>query len=507
MTLTIAWSGGRSGAPWRPPREQERTQASCLPRELPAPAGRPSFAETGRRGRHCGHAQPIGLAPAGPTHELFPVSPRAFQPPVIVIPGITGTTLHDDYPIPSEAVWTMVLAKEYERVSLHPDDPRYEAREPARIRPGRLFGTVYDDLILALRHDLSPRDDRRTPVFPFPYDWRQPIESIADQLADFVSEVIDRTALLRHYGGYPETPGGPRVDLVGHSMGGLVMVDYLARHGARRVRKAVTLGTPYEGSLEAVVKLTTGLGSLTDGPPAEREREAARSTPAIYHLLPSFRGAVERTQAEIVTNLFRVEAWQPSVLESLSEYVRLHSVGAGNARRQRTRATELLGEFLRTARRHRQRIRRVALADLRMKPEDWLVLVGVDAETRVAIGSDRQRGRVRFRLDEADVRNEYPDSRATGDGTVPLAGAIPRFLPEETLVALRPDDFGRFELRDRGLLRFAGFHALLPNLNLAQRLVLRHLRPQFSGEVWARALPVLPREAWRPPIPHLAWRD
>jgi len=434
------------------------------------------------------------------------VPPRSFQPPVIVIPGITGTTLHDDYPIPAEAVWTMVLAKEYERVSLHPDDPRYEAREPARIRPGRLFGTVYDDLVLALRHDLSPRDDRRTPVFPFPYDWRQTIQSTADQLVDYVEEVIDRTALLRHYSGYSETPGGPRVDLVGHSMGGLVIADYLARHGARRVRKVATLGTPYEGSLEAVVKLATGLGTLSEGAPAEREREAARSTPAIYHLLPSFRGAVERMEVGLVTDLFRAEAWQGSVIESLSEYVRLHSVAAGNARRQRTRATELLEEFLRAARRHRQRVRRLVLAELRMQPRDWLVLVGVDAQTRVVIGSERRRGRVRFRLDESGIRNEYPDSLATGDGTVPVAGAIPRFLPPETLVALRPDDFGRFELRDRGLLRIAGFHAVLPNLNLAQRLVMRHLRPRFAGDVWARGLPAVSRQGWRPPIPRLAWR-
>jgi pimeloyl-ACP methyl ester carboxylesterase len=434
------------------------------------------------------------------------VPPRSFQPPVIVLPGITGTTLHDDYPLASEAVWTLVLSRETERVSLHPDDPRYEAREPARIRPGRLLGTVYDDLVLALRHDLSPRDDRRTPVFPFPYDWRQPIEVIADQLAEFAAEVIDRTTLLRHYSGYREVSGGPRVDLVGHSMGGLVIADYLARHGAERVRKVVTLGTPYEGSLEAVVKLVTGLGTLSERPAADREREAARSTPAIYYLLPSFAGAVRRAKPGVATDLFRVDAWQASVLESLAEYVRLHGVVAGDRQLRRVRARELLGTFLRAARQHRGRVRRLDLGALHVASRDWLAIVGVDAETRVAIVSEERRGRVRFVLEEDQVRNEYPDSRATGDGTVPLAGAVPRFLPEAALVALRPGDFGRFEWRDRGLLQVAGFHAALPNLNVAQRLVLRHLRPAFAGEVWARPIPGVARRAWRPPIPRLASR-
>lgn len=43
--------------------------------------------------------------------------------------------------------------------------------------------------------------------------------------------------------------GSEQVDLVGHSMGGLVIRSYLAGDGARRkVRKVVTLGSPHAGS-------------------------------------------------------------------------------------------------------------------------------------------------------------------------------------------------------------------------------------------------------------------
>ena len=42
--------------------------------------------------------------------------------------------------------------------------------------------------------------------------------------------------------------GAVRLILVGHSMGGLVIRAYLRRHGADKVQRVVTLGTPYGGS-------------------------------------------------------------------------------------------------------------------------------------------------------------------------------------------------------------------------------------------------------------------
>ena len=38
------------------------------------------------------------------------------QNPVIVIPGITATSLVDDYPPKADEIWTMVFNKEYDRV-------------------------------------------------------------------------------------------------------------------------------------------------------------------------------------------------------------------------------------------------------------------------------------------------------------------------------------------------------------------------------------------------------
>lgn len=411
---------------------------------------------------------------------------------------MTGSSLLDRYPVEPRELWSAVLRKEYERIALHPDDLRYEALEPARIQPGNVFGLVYEDLILALRHELTPREDRPTPVFPFAYDWRQSLDRIAGELDAMVEEVIDRTRLLRHYQGFAEQP---QVDLVGHSVGGLAICEYLAAHGhKRRVRRVATLATPFRGSIEAVVKLVTGLGHLSGYPPSEREREAARSTPALYQLLPSYEGCVREVATGASVDLFTPESWQPSIVDSLAEFIRLHAVERANARERRQRAFALLGRLLAEARRHRERVDGLALREAGLEPDAWLAVAGVGAPTRVEIGIELENGRPRFALSPEQWVDQGPESTRTGDGTVSVLGAIPAFLGAERVVGVVPADFEAFEIGDRAMLGKAGFHALLPNLNLAQRLVVRHLRPGFRGPVSGRPVAGVGAGDWTPPF-------
>jgi hypothetical protein len=121
-----------------------------------------------------------------------------YIPPVIFVPGITGTYLRDEYQLPPDRVWG-VLEHNYARVALHPDDPRFEAVEPARVRPDSLFEVPYKEIIQELRYNLCPNEDQPVPVFPFAYDWRLPLDILVKQFSDFVDEVVDRTKLLRHY--------------------------------------------------------------------------------------------------------------------------------------------------------------------------------------------------------------------------------------------------------------------------------------------------------------------
>ena len=69
-----------------------------------------------------------------------------YIPPVIFVPGITGTYLRDEYQMPPDRVWG-VIEHNYTRVALHPDDPRFEALEPARDRTDSNFEIAYKEII------------------------------------------------------------------------------------------------------------------------------------------------------------------------------------------------------------------------------------------------------------------------------------------------------------------------------------------------------------------------
>lgn len=427
----------------------------------------------------------------------------ACQNPVIVVPGITASKLRDAYVIEPEIVWA-ALTKEYDRIALHPDNLLYERDEPARVLADQVFDIPYGELIEELRHDLSPKEDRPTPVYPFAYDWRQPLDATELQLDAFVDEVIERTCLMPKYNqaGYADDP---HVDLIGHSMGGLLIAGYLQRKGKNaRVGKVATLGTPFRGSFEAVLKVTTGLATLGSVDPSSREREVARLTPALYYLVPSFVGAVEADPG-LATDLFRPDTWQPGILETLTEYIRLHGLSKAD---RKVQARTLFARLLRQARQHSRRIEALDLAQAHLSDADWLCIVGVHQETRVRlhIASDRKgplfdlRSELNDRMDGWDY--EVTSERIyTGDGTVPYRGARCTFIPVQRVVCVTPEDFGYWEVGDQILLRPVGLHGMLPKMNLIHRLIASHFTGKPRKGTWGRPPPDLPEDlAWDPPI-------
>ncbi len=421
--------------------------------------------------------------------------------PVIVIPGITASDLHDEYELPPEAVWSTVLKRRYERVTLHPEDQRYELHEPARITPRGPFPLIYEDLIEELRDGLSEDQPGPVPVFPFGYDWRMPLDRTEEQLAAFVEEVIDRTLLMRHYRDDEAFCENPTVSLIGHSMGGLIIAGYVERYSGRRVDRVVTLGTPFQGSYEAILKVATGTSELGDDSGKTRERRMARMTPALYHLLPESVGLVS-ANGNIAVNFFDPDAWQPNVVQMIERQVDGWEVSGA----------QLCETMLNEARAHRERISGLALSEDGPPPpetvarDDWLAIVGVDSKTRVGLRVVRGEGDApRFDLRSVERRNDWDsdvegERRSTGDGTVPLAGAIPPFLDESRLVCVTPGDFGYWEIRDRSLATVAGFHGLLPKMNMLHRLILRFLldRGDPYGSTWGRRVPGA--TGWDPPL-------
>lgn len=78
------------------------------------------------------------------------------------------------------------------------------------------------------------------------------IDSYAEGIATRIDEVLAAT-------------GAAQVILVGHSMGGLAIRAYLRRHGAAKVARIVTLGSPHHGSRLARLGLGRNARQMEDG--------------------------------------------------------------------------------------------------------------------------------------------------------------------------------------------------------------------------------------------------
>ncbi|HEX8922977.1 MAG TPA: alpha/beta fold hydrolase, partial [Pyrinomonadaceae bacterium] len=121
----------------------------------------------------------------------------------------------------------------------------------------------------------------------FPYDWRKPISSSADALRDLVNQLSAKRK-------------GP-VNLVAHSMGGLVVRAALLKHGDEmwpKINRIIFIGTPHYGSpaIAGYLKnhlwgfeLMAILGMYLD-------RETLRTLWGVLNMLPAPRGIYPGTR-------------------------------------------------------------------------------------------------------------------------------------------------------------------------------------------------------------------
>ena len=387
--------------------------------------------------------------------------------PVIMVPGITATVLRDFYDLPPTGIWG-IMTQNFERVALHPEDRRYEAALPAQVRAEEALELAYREMVLDLRHDLTAKKDRPVPVYSFGYDWRQPLEQSQAQLAAFVTEVIEKTCLTRHYheDGYLNRR---RVNLLGHSMGGMIITGYLSdelKAGRKpRVNRVATVVTPFRGSLKAVEKLILGTTN-------RREREAARLTPSLYYLLPSFTEHIAIAPS-LPQSFFDVKFWQQGVLETVQEALRVY--GSGEVAATAANAKKVLDAMLDAAKAHRAMMEAFVPAGTGLKAEDWLCVRGYGNKTRFGLKvDDTPAGPIFDLLDDSLIGDEDQPSFRTGDGTVPWAGSKAAFPVVEQ--ALSPKDFRILELEEKVLMMKADLHAIIPNMDKLQG----HLRNHFA---------------------------
>ncbi len=136
-----------------------------------------------------------------------PLQQETFRDPVVVIPGMLGS-----YPVlygqSTDPIWAL--------------DPLFQR---------------YRDLVASLKKNGLDGD-----VYEFPYDWRESNELSAKLLEQKIQQIKEE----RHW---------PQVDIVAHSMGGLVARQYIeSDQYAHDIDQLITLGTPQLGAPEAFVR-------------------------------------------------------------------------------------------------------------------------------------------------------------------------------------------------------------------------------------------------------------
>lgn len=217
--------------------------------------------------------------------------------PVIYIPGIMASPLYDDRNNngmleTNERAW---LGIQLAGMWLEPNgidalgnfnittaplrnDTSNTLRDELNMTPMNLFKGFFDNLEknVYVLDDYDDNHEEKENLFCFTYDWRKDNAASAKLLSQYIDSVKAWT-------------GSAKVNLVGHSMGGIVAKSLINTFDKSRIDKMVFIGTPHLGAPEMLTVMLKGklfewintfIADIT-------VRSLSRNFPSCYQLIPS----------------------------------------------------------------------------------------------------------------------------------------------------------------------------------------------------------------------------
>lgn len=327
--------------------------------------------------------------------------------PVILVPGITGSYLMKDYGDKGE-IWPNVLrlipptniTDEFLNDLILNEDGRESIEYP--IKTGDVIRKianvhVFDLLIERLKEEGY---EEGKDLFVFPYDWRFSVEDGAVSLNNKIEEILNITG---HYG----------VDVVAHSMGGLIAKKYIKDYGEEKIDQIVFLGTPQLGAPKAFKVLMFGdsMGfalSLNKSKNIklnilnpDRAKIISQNMPSVYELLPSQR-YIEKNNNYIIDNMGEKDGIASSELDYNSTKNYMVSEGRNS--------------------------KMFSFAEDTHKDIDDLDLSNISSYNFIGCGSPTI-GKIKLTRERAwyklffDYKDDYEIGYTDGDETVPLVSA------------------------------------------------------------------------------------
>ncbi|MBI2379471.1 MAG: alpha/beta fold hydrolase [Gammaproteobacteria bacterium] len=370
------------------------------------------------------------------------------QPPVVLIHGVFGARLVD--PKTDEEAWpgglNRLLFHDYRDLALAIDPATLKPR-PSPLTVAGITDTVagrdyYGEILRTLESaahyrpahpgEAASGNERR--YYVFTYDWRQDNVESARRLDALIEQI-------RHDYGDPAL----KVDLIAHSMGGLIARYYLRYgtedvldgddfpingRGAQRVRKIILLGTPSLGSVSALQHAITGFPvGLGRMPP-----EVLATFPSAFQLLPHPLNdwLLTGDGQPLDRDLFDVEVWRRFEWSIFAPEAR-ERVIAGYA--DRAQGQQALVTLERNFQRNLERARRFvwSLTVRETKALVPLIVFGGDCTpTPARVVVEEEHGDSVLRLFPNEVRHPKTSVDYTrlmlepGDGSVTKASLLAR---------------------------------------------------------------------------------
>ncbi len=224
-------------------------------------------------------------------------TPTVLQP-LILLPGFGGSWNHEN----------MILGI---------DKPQSEWYMTPGIK-------VYDGLIETLKNAGYEIEGENKNIFIFNYDWTKPVSLISEDLKRYIETVVKPSS-------------EEKIDLLGHSLGGLVARTYVQNNQENPVDQLITLGSPHQGILSVYYLWEGGnLGKFLPGwqkigvslllylrkPCFATNMEAIREiVPSLKNLLPTFNYLKNDSREINLNSMNQKNDWLIALNNSLPEHL------------------------------------------------------------------------------------------------------------------------------------------------------------------------------------------
>lgn len=209
--------------------------------------------------------------------------------PIIIVPGITGSVLRKNYDDKSE-IWPNLTQLVLSVSDNFLDDLELlESGKQSSTRPMKVgdiirnvkTADIFKSLIAMLGNNGYVEGQN---LFVLPYDWR---------LSNTVNQSLLKGAIKD---ALAKNPDKTKVNIIAHSMGGLLVSDYIAQNPNAPIDHLFNIAVPHLGAPKAFKTLMYGddMGfDFSIGPikipvlNSERTKIISQNMPSVYELLPS----------------------------------------------------------------------------------------------------------------------------------------------------------------------------------------------------------------------------